>query len=122
MLFDEFLTEADTVDERGLKSAFLDALPSCPSGEALFEEARQEFEGPDLVAICGEIVETIRADCGGDQYCRWDYDHLEFIILLSNRYPFSLPTNFLNGLPEQLILLVDSRKIVNPCEDQSSRS
>ena len=67
-----------------------------------------------LAEVGGEIALTVHAGCTRDDFHNWNYDHLEFIIDLSNRHNFDIPKNFLNGLPEQLIILVDSEHVKKP--------
>ncbi len=112
--FKPFLSDDGSVDESGLRKAFLSELSEHKEAEALFEEAVDAYEGEELVEIAGEIVRTIKADCTADDFHNWNYDHLEFIIDLSNRHGFIIPRNLLNGLPEQLIILVDSDKLSEP--------
>ena len=109
--FQTFLSDDGAVDETGLRSAFLSELQGEKSAEKVFDAAGEEFEGEELVQVCSEIVRTIKAECSADDFHNWDYDHLEFIIELSSRYGFTIPRNLLNGLPEQLILLVDADKL-----------
>lgn len=115
--FKPFLSNDGSVDESGLREAFLGELQEQKSAEALFDEAVDGYEGEELVELCGEIVQTVNAECTADDFHTWNYDHLEFIIGLSNRHGFTIPRNLLNGLPEQLIILVDSKKLSEPgCE------
>ncbi|MFW6250570.1 MAG: hypothetical protein ACOC47_05635, partial [Alkalispirochaetaceae bacterium] len=109
--FQSFLSEDGTVNEADLKAEFLSRLAGVESAEKLFDATSEAFEGEELVQVCGEIVSTINAECDADDFHNWDYDHLEFIIDLSNRYGFTIPRNLLNGLPEQLIILVDADKL-----------
>ena len=100
-----------------LKSTFLEDLPDEYEGEALFNEALEQFEAEELGEVCAEIILTVTASCEQDDFHNWDYDHLSFIIELSNSHDFAIPQNLLNGLPEQLIILVDSDKVEKPgCE------
>mgnify|MGYP006309180513 CR=1 FL=1 len=100
-----------------LKSTFLEDLPDDFDGEAIFTDAAEQFEAEELGEICAQLILTFTASCEQDDFHNWDYDHLAFIIDMSNKYDFPLPKNLLNGLPEQLIILVDSDKIEKPgCE------
>lgn len=100
-----------------LKSTFMEDLPDEYEGEALFNEALEQFEAEELGEVCAEIILTVTASCEQDDFHNWDYDHLSFIIELSNTHDFTIPKNLLNGLPEQLIILVDSDKVEKPgCE------
>lgn len=83
-------------------------------GGAMFDAAAVKFTGEELSEVCRELVETVTASCDADDFHNWSYDHLEFIIELSNIYGFTIPRNLLNGLPEQLILLVDPSKLSEP--------
>ncbi|MFW5695338.1 MAG: hypothetical protein ACOCYB_09210 [Alkalispirochaeta sp.] len=112
--FRKTLSQDGSVDEAALREAFLAELQDQPEAEPLFDEAVAAYEGEELVEICGEIVQTIKAECTADDFHNWNYDHLEFIIDLSNRHNFIIPRNLLNGLPEQLIILVDSKKLSEP--------
>ncbi len=97
-----------------LRSRFLEDLPEGHDGDAIFSEAAGQFEAEELGEVCAEIILTLTASCERDDFHNWDYDHLTFIIELSNKIGFHLPQNLLNGLPEQLIILVDSDKIEKP--------
>lgn len=104
---------------RQLRSAFTETLPKELPADRLFADAEATFSGGELAEVCAEIALTVHAGCRADDFHNWDYDHLEFIIDMSNRYDFEIPANFLNGLPEQLILLVKSKRVKKPgCEDE----
>lgn len=108
----------EDTDIEELKRAFIAQLPDDIHAEEIFEECADSFYDEELAEICEETAQTINAECTRDDFHNWNYDHLEFIIGLSNRYGFHIPRNLLNGLPEQLILLVDSDKVRRPdCED-----
>lgn len=94
-----------------LKTVFIDDLPSVYDGESIFEEINDQFAPEEIPEICAKLLITITASCEADDFHDWDYEHLAFIIELSNNYDFKIPQKFLNGLPSQLILLVDSEKI-----------
>lgn len=107
------------VDEEALREAFLAELAGARFSadnalQGMFADALEEFDREELAEVCGEIVQTIKAECSADDFHNWNYDHLEFIIDLSNRYGFTIPRNLLNGLPEQLIILVDAKKLSEP--------
>ena len=115
--FQTFISRDGSVDETALKEAFLTELQDQAKAGAIFDEAVAAYEGEELAEICGEIVQTIKAECSADDFHNWNYDHLEFIIDLSNRHNFIIPRNLLNGLPEQLIILVNSKNLSEPgCE------
>jgi hypothetical protein len=110
-------TWKNLVEEKGenaLKSAFIDLLPEDLPKEKIFEECKSSFAGEELAEVCAEVALTIRADCSSDEFHNWNYDHLEFIIQLSNKFVIQIPMNFLNGLPEPLIVLVDKNKLQRP--------
>jgi hypothetical protein len=100
--------------EDALKTAFLQLVPDSLPADEIFADCRDAFADEELGEICAEFVLTINADCSNDEFHNWNYDHLEFIIGLSNQYTIQIPLNLLNGLPEQLILLVDSKKLQRP--------
>ena len=103
---------------RKCKEAFQEVMPENLPSDKIFDEASDKFADEELAEVCGEIALTVNAGCTRDDFHNWNYDHLEFIIGLSNRYDFDIPKNFLNGLPEQLIILVDSEHVKKPeCED-----
>lgn len=97
-----------------LKSTFLEDLPEGYDGEAIFRDAVEEFEAEELGEVCAKIILTLTASCEQDEFHNWDYDHLSFIIELSNNYDLAIPKNLLNGLPEQLIIMVDWDKVEKP--------
>ena len=100
------------------REAFLEVMPEKLPADKIFAEAADKFSDEELAEVCGEVALTVNASCSRDDFHNWNYDHLEFIIELSNRYDFDIPKNFLNGLPEQLIILVDSEHVKKPeCED-----
>ena len=76
-----------------------------------FSEIQDKFASEEIPVICAELVLTITANCERDDFHNWDYEHIAFIIELSNKYNFQIPQNLLNGLPSQLILLVDADRI-----------
>lgn len=100
--------------EEKCRNAFSEVLPDRLPADSIFNEAVKQFSGEELAEVCGEIVLTVTAGCTRDDFHNWNYDHLEFIIDLSNRHGFTIPRNLLNGLPEQLIILVDSDKLSEP--------
>ena len=106
--------QRDDLDEGALQDLFQAELTGEKHVPEMFADTADEFSGEELVTVCSEIVATIKAECNADDFHNWDYDHLEFIIDLSNRYGFTIPRNLLNGLPEQLIILVDAKKLGEP--------
>lgn len=112
--FRPLATMGDAVDEGALEALFHTELQGHDHIGQIFADAADEFAGEELVTVCSEIVETIKAECDADDFHGWDYDHLEFIIDLSNRYGFTIPRNLLNGLPEQLIILVNAKQLGEP--------
>jgi len=103
----------ESLDSKELREELAKRLADHDGG-AIFDVAAESFAGDELAEVCREIVETITATCDADDFHSWSYDHLEFIIELSNSFGFTIPHNLLNGLPEQLILLVDSKKLSKP--------
>jgi hypothetical protein len=104
--------------EQKCKAAFKEVMPENLPADKMFNEAAEKFSDEELAEVCGEVALTVHAGCTRDDFHNWNYDHLEFIIDLSNRYDFDIPKNFLNGLPEQLIILVDSDHVKKPeCDD-----
>lgn len=109
----------DQNGETALQNAFVAALKDAPIPEnvnpdALFAALAGEYDGEELADVCAETVLTFTAGCSADDFHNWDYDHLSSIIELSNKFGFSIPQNLVNGLPEQLIILVDSNKLGQP--------
>lgn len=113
-IIDDWKTLVEEKGEDALKAAFIDVLPNDLSREEIFAECKNSFAGEELAEICAEVALTIRADCSSDEFKTWNYDHLEFIIQLSNKFVIQIPMNLLNGLPEQLIILVDKDKLQRP--------
>ena len=97
--------------EQSVRERFLSDLPEGVDGEAILSDIEAEFEGEELKEVAEEIIKTLTASCTEDEFHNWNYDHLEFIIDMSNKHNFTIPRNLLNGLPEQLIILVDSDKL-----------
>lgn len=98
-------------DTEDLKIEFLGELPEDIDGDPLFLEMEGRFEDEELAEVAAELVLTLNAECDSDDFHNWDYDHLEFIIGLSGIYDFEIPRSLLNGLPEQLLLLIDSDRL-----------
>lgn len=92
-------------------SGFKELLPSELDAETIFNRTVEKFAEEEAIEVLAEIVITVTAGCERNDFHSWNYDHLEYIIELSNEFGFSIPKNLLNGLPEQLIILVDSKKI-----------
>jgi len=111
----------DTLTQGGAESlrlAFERDLPDTKNSNEIFADLREQAEDDDLADLAAELVQTITAGCTADDFHTWDYDHLESIIDLSNKHGFTIPRNLLNGLPEQLIILVDAKKLGEPgCDD-----
>ena len=98
----------------GLRPAFLGEMPNGVDSESMLEDILDEFDLEAAAEVSAELVATLTASCTEDDFHNWDYDHIEFIIDLSNRYGFTIPRNLLNGLPEQLFILVDAKKLSEP--------
>jgi hypothetical protein len=96
------------------KAAFILDVPRDIEGGPLFDALTEEYDGEELAEVAAETVLTLTAQCSADDFHNWDYDHLTSIIELSNRFGFFLPKNVVNGLPEQLIILVDHNKLGQP--------
>ncbi len=111
----------ETLSQGGIESlrlAFERDLPDTNNSNEIFADLREEAEDDDLADLSAELVQTINAGCAADDFHTWDYDHLESIIDLSNKHGFTIPRNLLNGLPEQLIILVDAKKLgAAGCDD-----
>lgn len=104
-----------------LASVFAEECPADLPAAEIVKEANKRFELSEVPEILSELLLTITASCSDDDFHNWNYDHLELIIDLSNRFNFDIPRNLLNGLPEQLILTVKSDHLENPpCEDEDS--
>jgi len=96
-------------------SGFAELLPPELDAEAIYNRTFEKFPEEEAREVLAEIVLTVTDGCDRDDFHSWNYDHLEHIIELSNEIGFSIPKNLLNGLPEQLIILVDSDKIDRDC-------
>ncbi len=111
----------ETLSQGGVESlrlAFERDLPDTKNSNNIFADLQEQAEDDDLADMAAELVQTITAGCSADDFHNWDYDHLESIIDLSNKHGFTIPRNLLNGLPEQLIILVDAKKLSEPgCDD-----
>jgi hypothetical protein len=100
--------------EELLKERFSGDLPDGVNGADLLAAIEREYHGEELAEVAAETVLTLTAGCSADDFHNWDYDHLSTIIELSNEFGFSIPKNLVNGLPEQLIILVDHTKLGQP--------
>ncbi|MFP4430140.1 MAG: hypothetical protein ACOCW6_02950 [Spirochaetota bacterium] len=111
----------ETLSQGGIESlrlAFERDLPDTKNSNEIFADLREQSEDDDLADLAAELVQTVNAGCSADDFHNWDYDHLESIIDLSNKHGFTIPRNLLNGLPEQLIILVDAKKLGEAgCDD-----
>lgn len=102
-----------------LAADFSEEYPSEIPASEVIEQARKRFLDDELPELLSEIILTVKADCKRDDFHSWNYDHLEFIIELSNQYDFRIPKNLINGLPEQLIHLIEWENVESPpCEDE----
>lgn len=100
-----------------LREAFGALVPDGIDSGALVAAVYEAFSADTAPDLLAELAATITATCDDAAFHTWNYDHLEFIIEQSNRHHFRLPRNIVNGLPEQLILLVDSDNLIDPdCE------
>jgi hypothetical protein len=97
-------------------NTFRGLLPPEIDAETIFNKTLDKFEEDEAIEVLAEIAITVTAECDRDDFHSWNYDHLEYIIELSNEVGFLIPENLINGLPEQLIILVDSDKIDRECE------
>ncbi|POR02024.1 hypothetical protein AU468_07150 [Alkalispirochaeta sphaeroplastigenens] len=120
-VFNPQIYQDDQVDEEALQEAFFRELPGLDpeATRGIFARIQDHFSGAEMAEVCGRVLETINAECGADDFHRWDYDHLEFIIELARDFDLIIPRNLLNGLPEQLILLVEAKRLGDPgCDDR----
>jgi hypothetical protein len=123
-LLDKFeKIQAEEKDDNTLLRRFAEIFEKeCPAdipGSEAVELAAKRFSLEEIPEILSEVILTVTANCSRDDFHNWDYVHLEYIIDLSNKYDFKIPKNFLNGLPEQLILTVQSDHLESPpCEDE----
>ncbi|WP_020611287.1 hypothetical protein [Sediminispirochaeta bajacaliforniensis] len=97
-----------------LHDEFIQKLPDAIPADLLFKACSQNFWGEELETICGELADTLNADCSREDFYLWDYDHLEFIIEQARRFHFSLPKNFVNGLPQQFVLRIEADHLYAP--------
>lgn len=100
--------------EQMLLESFKTDLPTELNGDDLFAAIAKEYAGEELAEVAAETVLTLTASCDADDFHNWSYDHLSTIIELSNKFDFRIPKNLVNGLPEQLIILVDHTKMGQP--------
>jgi len=111
----------ETLSQGGVESlrlAFERDIPDTKNSNEIFANLQEQAEDDDLADLAAELVRTITASCSADDFHTWDYEHLESIITLSKKYGFIIPRNLLNGLPEQLIILVDAKNLSEPgCDD-----
>ena len=105
---------SNTIAEHSVKTDFFARLPQTIDGSELWKAIERRYDDDEAAVVADEIVRTLTADCTTDEFHNWNYDHLEFIIELSNEQDFPIPRNLLNGLPEQLILLVDHAHLTDP--------
>ena len=118
--FQAILKEGEPGEQRidRLMELFQKEVPSENRSRELVTETYENFAPGEAAEVLSELALTLTAGCRDDEFHNWNYDHLEFIIDLSNRYKFIIPKNFLNGLPEQLILLVKWDQVESPpCKD-----
>ncbi len=115
--------QAEEKDDDALLRRFAEVFEKeCPAeipGAEAVDLAAKQFSLDEIPEILTEVILTVTANCSRDDFHNWDYDHLAYIIDLSNKYDFNIPKNFLNGLPEQLILMIQSNHVESPpCEDE----
>ncbi len=112
-----------TKDEKkaldSLTAAFVEECPIDMPASKIIEQALDQFIRDEVSELLSEIIVTVTADCERDDFHTWSYDHLEFIIDLSNQYNLNLPKNFINGLPEQFVTRIKWERVESPpCEDE----
>lgn len=112
--FTAHVSDSDEATAAAMRPAFVAELPQDVDGGAVFDDIAEAFSGEELAQVAAETVAMITASCTADDFHNWDYDHLEFLIELSNRRSLTIPRNLLNGLPEQLILLVKRERLSEP--------
>lgn len=106
--------------ETKVEAQFVEDLPDNlgltdnAGGTDIFNALAEEYQGEELAEIAAELVLALTAGCSADDFHNWNYDHLSTIIELSNRFGYRIPRNLVNGLPEQLIILVDHTKLGQP--------
>lgn len=74
----------------------------------VFEAVWENWGIEEAPEIGSKIISVFNKTCDKEELKLWDYDLLEFIIELSTKYRLKLPKAIINGLPEQIILLIDS--------------
>lgn len=107
--YNAMITEMDGLNK--LRGTFAADLPDQQRGAEMFDLLADEYAGEELAEIAAETVVTLSAESSFDDFHNWDYDHLSSIIQLSNRFDLMLPRNLVNGLPEQLIILVNHNRL-----------
>ncbi|MDA3948735.1 MAG: hypothetical protein PF508_05860 [Spirochaeta sp.] len=120
----KYVEMMDTADgETQVEAQFVADLPDDlqltdhAGGADIFTALAKEYEGEELAEIAAELVLALTAGCSADDFHNWNYDHLSTIIELSNRFGYRIPRNLVNGLPEQLIILVDHTNLGQPSCD-----
>jgi len=74
----------------------------------IFECLWENWSMDEIPDLGSKIISVFNGTINQGDLRLWDYDVLEFIIDLSNTFKLALPKAVINGLPEQLILLVNS--------------
>lgn len=111
-IIERYVAAIDSDDgEQLLLQNFTTDLPTDLNGDDLFAAIAKEYAGAELAEVAAETILTLTASCDADDFHNWNYDHLSTIIELSNQFGFKIPKNLVDGLPEQLILLVDHTKM-----------
>lgn len=114
-IIDEYKKTMDADEgETAVRKAFTRDVPIGIKGGELYDALAGEYEGEELAEVAAETILTLTAGCSADDFHNWDYDHLSTIIEMSNKFGFKIPKNLVNGLPEQLIILVDHDKLGQP--------
>jgi hypothetical protein len=106
--------ELMNLDDEGAKKRFIEEIGSQADGAALYRATMDGFDAEEAREVLAEMAATINAACSADDFHNWNYDHVEFIIQCSKKPGFTVPRNLLNGLPEQLIILVDKDRLAEP--------
>ena len=89
-----------------LARSFCEHFPHKENCSQVFESLWENWNLEEIPELGEKVISLFNGDCSKEELHLWDYDILEHIIELSNTYGLKMPKEIINGLPEQLILLV----------------
>ena len=89
-----------------LTKSFCEHFPHKDHCSQVFESLWENWNLEEIPDLGEKVISIFNGECPKEELNLWDYDLLEHIIEISNTYGLKIPKEIVNGLPEQLVLLV----------------